>query len=107
MYSEILGGVPSMDLTLTSSSSPSLLFQPSEIYLVHYQSSHLDIPITPLRKTTTMAEFPPPSLQPLIQEVFELLKARNETVSVAETVCTPDRSSTYVDTYRFQSQSQL
>ena len=34
-----------------------------------------------------MAEFPPPSLQPLIQEVFELLKARNETISVAETVC--------------------
>ncbi|KAJ5713340.1 uncharacterized protein N7483_010521 [Penicillium malachiteum] len=32
-----------------------------------------------------MAEFPPPSLQPLIQEVFDLLKARNETISVAET----------------------
>ena len=36
-----------------------------------------------------MAEFPPPSLQPLIQEIFDLLKARNETVSVAETVRTP------------------
>ncbi|RDW63237.1 CinA family protein [Aspergillus mulundensis] len=32
-----------------------------------------------------MAEFPPPSLQPLAQEVVELLKARKETVSVAET----------------------
>ncbi|KAJ5772541.1 competence/damage-inducible protein CinA [Penicillium odoratum] len=32
-----------------------------------------------------MAEFPPPSLQPLIQEVFDLLRARNETISVAET----------------------
>ncbi|KAL3470880.1 hypothetical protein BJX99DRAFT_38581 [Aspergillus californicus] len=32
-----------------------------------------------------MAEFPPPSLQPLIQEIFDLLKSRNETVSVAET----------------------
>ncbi|KAJ5110688.1 competence/damage-inducible protein CinA [Penicillium argentinense] len=32
-----------------------------------------------------MAEFPPASLQPLIQEVFDLLKARNETISVAET----------------------
>jgi hypothetical protein len=35
-----------------------------------------------------MAEFPPPSLLPLIQEIFELLKARNETISVAETVST-------------------
>jgi hypothetical protein len=35
-----------------------------------------------------MAEFPPPSLQPLLQEISDLLKARNETVSVAETVCT-------------------
>jgi hypothetical protein len=33
-----------------------------------------------------MAEFPPSSLQPLAQEVVELLKARRETVSVAETV---------------------
>ncbi|KAI9367736.1 hypothetical protein BJX61DRAFT_527097 [Aspergillus egyptiacus] len=32
-----------------------------------------------------MAEFPPPSLQPLAQEVFDLLKSRNETVSIAET----------------------
>ncbi|KAL2864329.1 CinA family protein [Aspergillus lucknowensis] len=32
-----------------------------------------------------MAEFPPPSLAPFIQEIFSLLKARNETVSVAET----------------------
>ncbi|KAJ5679900.1 competence/damage-inducible protein CinA [Penicillium macrosclerotiorum] len=32
-----------------------------------------------------MAEFPPPSLQPVIQEVFDLLKSRNETISVAET----------------------
>ncbi|KAL4745495.1 hypothetical protein BDW72DRAFT_186595 [Aspergillus terricola var. indicus] len=32
-----------------------------------------------------MAEFPPPSLQPLAQEVVELLKARRETLSVAET----------------------
>ncbi|KAL4982238.1 hypothetical protein BDW68DRAFT_182738 [Aspergillus falconensis] len=32
-----------------------------------------------------MAEFPPPSLEPLAQEVVELLKARKETVSVAET----------------------
>lgn len=36
-----------------------------------------------------MAEFPPPSLAPLAQEVVDLLKARNETVSVAETVCLP------------------
>ncbi|OJJ01309.1 hypothetical protein ASPVEDRAFT_82834 [Aspergillus versicolor CBS 583.65] len=32
-----------------------------------------------------MAEFPPPSLAPLAQEVVDLLKARSETVSVAET----------------------
>ncbi|KAL4923003.1 CinA family protein [Aspergillus undulatus] len=32
-----------------------------------------------------MAEFPPSSLQPLVQEIFVLLKSRNETVSVAET----------------------
>ncbi|KAL2811759.1 hypothetical protein BJX63DRAFT_433109 [Aspergillus granulosus] len=32
-----------------------------------------------------MAEFPPPSLQPLAQELVELLKARKQTVSVAET----------------------
>ncbi|KAL3455371.1 hypothetical protein BJX64DRAFT_272495 [Aspergillus heterothallicus] len=32
-----------------------------------------------------MAEFPPPSLQPLAQELVELLKSRKETVSVAET----------------------
>ncbi|KAL2823234.1 hypothetical protein BDW59DRAFT_148875 [Aspergillus cavernicola] len=32
-----------------------------------------------------MAEFPPPSLQLLVQEVFGLLRARNETVSIAET----------------------
>ena len=34
-----------------------------------------------------MSEFPPSSLQPLVQEVFELLKAKKETISVAETVC--------------------
>lgn len=33
-----------------------------------------------------MSEFPPSSLRPLIEEVFELLKSRNETISVAETV---------------------
>lgn len=33
-----------------------------------------------------MSEFPPASLRPLIQEVFELLRERKETVSVAETV---------------------
>jgi nicotinamide mononucleotide (NMN) deamidase PncC len=33
-----------------------------------------------------MAEFPPRSLQPLAQELVELLKARKQTVSVAETV---------------------
>ena len=33
-----------------------------------------------------MADFPPQSLQPLVDEVFQLLKARNETISVAETV---------------------
>ncbi|KAL4922128.1 hypothetical protein BDW62DRAFT_172983 [Aspergillus aurantiobrunneus] len=32
-----------------------------------------------------MSEFPPPTLKTVAQEVFELLKARNETVSVAET----------------------
>ncbi|CAI7602544.1 unnamed protein product [Penicillium bialowiezense] len=32
-----------------------------------------------------MAEFPPRSLQPLVDEVYQLLKARNETISVAET----------------------
>ncbi|PLB41821.1 CinA family protein [Aspergillus candidus] len=32
-----------------------------------------------------MSEFPPASLRPLIQEVFELLRERKETVSVAET----------------------
>ncbi|KAL3429569.1 major facilitator superfamily domain-containing protein [Aspergillus tetrazonus] len=37
------------------------------------------------RDKIEMAEFPPPSLQPLAQEVVELLKARRETVSVAET----------------------
>ena len=33
-----------------------------------------------------MSEFPPPSLKPLAREVFELLSARKETVSVMETV---------------------
>ena len=33
-----------------------------------------------------MSEFPPPSLKKLAQEVFELLSARKETVSVMETV---------------------
>lgn len=33
-----------------------------------------------------MSEFPPASLRPLIKEVFELLCARVETISVAETV---------------------
>ncbi|KAJ5864922.1 uncharacterized protein N7529_006838 [Penicillium soppii] len=52
-----------------------------------------------------MAEFPPPSLQPLLQEISDLLKARNETVSVAETAAgglisasllsTPGASSIY------------
>ncbi|KAG2411778.1 hypothetical protein HFD88_009334 [Aspergillus terreus] len=32
-----------------------------------------------------MSEFPPSSLRPLIEEVYELLKSRNETISVAET----------------------
>ncbi|KAL4889803.1 competence/damage-inducible protein CinA [Aspergillus ambiguus] len=32
-----------------------------------------------------MSEFPPASLRPLIEEVFELLKSRKETLSVAET----------------------
>ncbi|KAL4779964.1 hypothetical protein BJX76DRAFT_339362 [Aspergillus varians] len=32
-----------------------------------------------------MADFPPSTLQPLVQEVFSLLKSRNETVSIAET----------------------
>ncbi|PYI09111.1 competence/damage-inducible protein CinA [Aspergillus sclerotiicarbonarius CBS 121057] len=32
-----------------------------------------------------MSEFPPASLRPLIEEVFELLRARVETISVAET----------------------
>lgn len=35
-----------------------------------------------------MAEFPPRSLQPLVEEIFQLLKSRNETISVAETVRT-------------------
>ncbi|KAF9886146.1 hypothetical protein FE257_011971 [Aspergillus nanangensis] len=52
-----------------------------------------------------MSEFPPASLRPLIQEVFELLKSRNETISVAETAAgglisacllsTPGASSIY------------
>lgn len=36
-----------------------------------------------------MGEFPPSSLQPLIQEVFDLLVSRKETISVAETVRLP------------------
>ncbi|KAF5862862.1 hypothetical protein ETB97_011102 [Aspergillus alliaceus] len=32
-----------------------------------------------------MSDFPPSSLRPLILEVFELLKSRKETISVAET----------------------
>ncbi|KAE8145150.1 competence/damage-inducible protein CinA [Aspergillus avenaceus] len=52
-----------------------------------------------------MSEFPPSSLRPLIQEVFELLKTQKETVSVAETAAgglisscllsTPGASSIY------------
>ncbi|KAH8425619.1 CinA family protein [Aspergillus melleus] len=52
-----------------------------------------------------MSEFPPASLQPLIQEVFDLLVSRKETVSVAETAAgglisacllsTPGASSIY------------
>lgn len=33
------------------------------------------------------ADFPPSKLSPLVEEVANLLKGRNETVSVAETVC--------------------
>lgn len=33
------------------------------------------------------SEFPPSKLIPLVEEVANLLKGRNETVSVAETVC--------------------
>ena len=42
-----------------------------------------------------MSEFPPASLRPLIQEVFDLLRQRKETVSVAETVlpCYPQYTS--------------
>ncbi|CAK39077.1 uncharacterized protein An05g00430 [Aspergillus niger] len=32
-----------------------------------------------------MSEFPPASLRPLIEEIFDLLRARKETISVAET----------------------
>ncbi|KAE8308204.1 hypothetical protein RU639_011157 [Aspergillus parasiticus] len=32
-----------------------------------------------------MSEFPPSNLQPIVREVFELLKAKKETISVAET----------------------
>ncbi|PLB47050.1 competence/damage-inducible protein CinA [Aspergillus steynii IBT 23096] len=52
-----------------------------------------------------MSEFPPASLQPLIQEVFDLLVSRTETISVAETAAgglisacllsTPGASSIY------------
>lgn len=35
---------------------------------------------------TTMTEFPPASLKPLILEIFSLLRVRDESVSVAETV---------------------
>lgn len=39
--------------------------------------------------STTMSEFPPASLRPLIEEIFDLLRARKETISVAETVPLP------------------
>ncbi|EAU29820.1 predicted protein [Aspergillus terreus NIH2624] len=42
-----------------------------------------------------MSEFPPSSLRPLIEEVFELLKSRNETISVAETVYTLESRLAY------------
>ncbi|PYH95387.1 competence/damage-inducible protein CinA [Aspergillus ellipticus CBS 707.79] len=52
-----------------------------------------------------MSEFPPASLRPLIEEVFDLLRTRKETVSVAETasgglisaclLSTPGASSIY------------
>ncbi|KAE8379505.1 competence/damage-inducible protein CinA [Aspergillus bertholletiae] len=32
-----------------------------------------------------MSEFPPSNLRPLVREIFELLKAKKETISVAET----------------------
>ncbi|KAB8240522.1 competence/damage-inducible protein CinA [Aspergillus flavus] len=32
-----------------------------------------------------MSEFPPSNLRPIVREVFELLKAKKETISVAET----------------------
>lgn len=38
-------------------------------------------------RAITMSEFPPSNLRPIVREVFELLKAKKETISVAETVC--------------------
>ncbi|KAB8234411.1 CinA family protein [Aspergillus alliaceus] len=42
-----------------------------------------------------MSDFPPSSLRPLILEVFELLKSRKETISVAETVYTLESRITF------------
>ncbi|KAE8334662.1 hypothetical protein BDV24DRAFT_156687 [Aspergillus arachidicola] len=36
-------------------------------------------------RVITMSEFPPSNLQPIVREVFELLRAKKETISVAET----------------------
>ena len=41
----------------------------------------------PSRKINEMAEFPPDKVRVIVKEVAALLKERNETISVAETVC--------------------
>lgn len=39
-----------------------------------------------LEKSIAMAEFPPPQLKEIASEVAKILKDRNESVSIAETV---------------------
>ena len=54
-----------------------------------------------------MSEFPPSNLQPLIREVFELLKAKQETISVAETVCRHISPIVLADLLTFQAAGGL
>ncbi len=56
----------------------------------YYSTLSFSLPSRSFRSKTTgtMSPFPPPSLKEVLTEVTSLLKSRQETISVAETVCT-------------------
>jgi hypothetical protein len=58
----------------------------SQTFNVQFFFFFVVIRVTMMSLFGSASAFPPKSLQPLVEEVTELLKGRKETVSVAETV---------------------